>query len=207
MWHWSNICLQIFLWFLGGLFLFTMPEVPPIRSEYVPQFDHFFPVNMFLTLSIPIVCVLATSLLYASEKFFKEKLSAVDYRMVILFLTLVEVGIYLRVALRWIDGINYAVIIGTMMFCIYLYQRLPSLKLNRLIGVRVPWTLKDEVVWDKTHRKLSVWMAPTFWLGFVAFVMPQFVWVYFTTFVLVNLAAIPYSWWVFRSLKSKSTTI
>ncbi len=38
---------------------------------------------------------------------------------------------------------------------------MPKMRRNWLMGIRTPWTLSDERVWDKTHR----FAGPLFMLG------------------------------------------
>lgn len=42
------------------------------------------------------------------------------------------------------------VFIGMLFLCIGNY--LPKVKQNYTMGIKTPWTLSDEVVWNKTHR-------------------------------------------------------
>jgi uncharacterized membrane protein len=81
---------------------------------------------------------------------------------------------------------------------------LPKARRNHFIGVRTPWTLADERVWDKTHR----FAGPLLMLGGVAIVVATFV----APPALLSLAfmagwAVPvviilaYSWWVHLTLR------
>jgi uncharacterized membrane protein len=48
---------------------------------------------------------------------------------------------------------------------------MPKLRFNYVAGIRTPWTLSDEKVWDKTHR----FSGPVFILSGVALIACAFI--------------------------------
>lgn len=48
--------------------------------------------------------------------------------------------------------VDVVVPIGVGMLFIVLGNYMPKIKPNYFIGIRTPWTLENEVVWQKTHR-------------------------------------------------------
>jgi uncharacterized membrane protein len=44
------------------------------------------------------------------------------------------------------------VLVGTGLLFILIGNYMPKMRRNWLMGIRTPWTLADERVWDKTHR-------------------------------------------------------
>lgn len=84
---------------------------------------------------------------------------------------------------------------------IILGNYMPKMRQNRFMGVRTPWTLRDERVWDRTHN-LS---GPLFMLGgAVMMVAPFFVPApRIVTAILIcaltpSAIAVIYSWWIAR---------
>jgi len=51
--------------------------------------------------------------------------------------------------------------VGVGLLLIVMGNYLPKTRLNFVMGIRTPWTLSDERVWDKTHR----FAGPMFMLG------------------------------------------
>lgn len=75
---------------------------------------------------------------------------------------------------------------------------------NWFVGVRTPWTLSDEQVWDRTHRHAAPLfkLAGVFALGAVAF--PQFATGFLVgPIVLVALYTTAYSYVAYRRLDSR----
>jgi len=66
-----------------------------------------------------------------------------------LFAVYVATGIY-NLGYNFNVGIAVAVIIGILMIIIGNY--LGKIKFNYFMGIRTPWTLASETVWNKTHR-------------------------------------------------------
>jgi len=42
--------------------------------------------------------------------------------------------------------------LGIAVLFFFLGSMMPKLKQNYTIGIRLPWTLHSEIVWDKTHQ-------------------------------------------------------
>ncbi|SFA46842.1 Uncharacterized membrane protein [Anoxybacillus pushchinoensis] len=83
------------------------------------------------------------------EKF--EKVYRIFLHVFVLFLFSIHV-----VTLAYNIGIpvqvDVVVPIGVGMLFIVLGNYMPKIKPNYFIGIRTPWTLENEVVWQKTHR-------------------------------------------------------
>jgi uncharacterized membrane protein len=52
----------------------------------------------------------------------------------------------------WNIDIGRMVSFGVALLFIFIGAMLPSIKKNYTIGIRLPWTLHSEVVWEKTHK-------------------------------------------------------
>jgi uncharacterized membrane protein len=80
---------------------------------------------------------------------------------------------------------------------------LPKARRNHFIGIRTPWTLADEHVWDKTHR----FAGPLLMLGGVGIVAATFLippaqlgMVFMAGWAVPIMIILVYSWWVHRAL-------
>lgn len=81
---------------------------------------------------------------------------------------------------------------------------LPKARRNHFVGIRTPWTLADERVWDKTHR----FAGPVLMLGGVAIAVATFVvppallsQVFMIGWAVPIVIILAYSWWVHRTLR------
>lgn len=70
---------------------------------------------------------------------------------ILLFLAAAHVFV-LGVALGWPLNVKRALPIGIGVVCIVVGNVLPRARRNWMFGVRTPWTLSNERVWERTHR-------------------------------------------------------
>jgi uncharacterized membrane protein len=71
--------------------------------------------------------------------------------VILVFIAVAHVFV-LGVALGWPLNVKRALPIGIGVVCIVLGNVLPRARRNWLFGVRTPWTLSSERVWERTHR-------------------------------------------------------
>jgi len=55
--------------------------------------------------------------------------------------------------LDWINNLNPYIMPAMGIFMIFVGQLLSKARRNYFIGIRTPWTLQDERVWDETHKQ------------------------------------------------------
>ncbi|MCX6745161.1 MAG: SdpI family protein [Candidatus Parcubacteria bacterium] len=95
--------------------------------------------------------------------------------------------------------------IGVGILFILIGNYMAKIKMNWFMGIRTPWTLSSEEVWNKTHRMggkifmlggfliILTGIAPLSWR------LPIFI----LTMVLLIFGTIGYSYWVYRIEKNK----
>jgi len=71
--------------------------------------------------------------------------------VIIFFLCLIHAGV-VAVALHYPVDLPRWVLAGTGLLFVVLGNYLPKTRYNYVMGIRNPWTLCNEEVWDKTHR-------------------------------------------------------
>lgn len=83
---------------------------------------------------------------------------------------------------------------------------MPAIRPNRFVGVRTPWTLKNDKVWRKTHREAGpLW----FWGGLVSIVfslvlpVPYGVYVFLSIVLVISAIPIYRSYQIFREEKGE----
>ena len=197
-----NVIILGFLWATGVALYITGQDIQfSEQSQFVEKTLLHWPKPM-LSFLIPCLAIFSIVLLKLFERWDKGAIKAIDHTAILLFMLFVHLGIFLRLQFFILDGIAYGLTMSVMSLCYYLHFRLRQIPPNRLIGVRLPWTMNSMEVWRKTHDKMSVWMMPLFWMGLVVLIFPRLVGVYLITFVVVNFLGIPYSYWLHRRQNS-----
>jgi uncharacterized membrane protein len=120
------------------------------------------------------------------------------------FLTMTQAMLVLSQAGVAMDVIRI-IFTGVGLLFVVLGNYLPKTRKNWLMGIRTPWTLSDERVWDKTHRFagpvfmlggavtiLSTWFAPVDWR------LPVMV----IAILTASFGSYIYSYFVARALKN-----
>jgi len=105
-------------------------------------------------------------------------------------------------------GLGYEINVGRLVswgvaiLFLFMGLMMPKIKKNYTIGIRFPWTLHSEVVWEKTHR-LGGWLfgglavlmlAVGFWPGIYTF------WALVVGVILMLVILMGYSYWEYRKL-------
>ena len=101
--------------------------------------------------------------------------------------------------------INEMVIAGTGLLFVIIGKYLGKVRKNFFIGIRTPWTLASDEVWNQTHRiggRLFMLSGVVIWIG--AFSGVPLIW---TVGVAVGLVLIPivYSYFLYRRIEGFDT--
>jgi uncharacterized membrane protein len=84
-------------------------------------------------------------------------------------------------------------------FIFYLGEMLEKAKQNYFIGVRTPWTLADESVWNETHRVAGRGLKISGLIAVLSLVLPnKAIWLMVGPALLVLLYSIVYSYFAYR---------
>lgn len=123
--------------------------------------------------------------------------------IILLFLFLVNVQ-----ALLWNLGteisfsLTMPVLLGGLFF--YLGDLLGKVKRNWFIGIRTPWTMSSDVVWDKTHKVGGKLFKAAGVVSVLSVFFPAYAfWVVIGSVILAALASIVYSYLAFSDLSKK----
>ena len=142
----------------------TLPESIPVHMNYKMEVDRYGSrwSVMFMGM-LPILISLGIFIYWQvtknNEKFEKNRkvegiiLPTIAALMIVISwlpVFIVKAGVYDSVITsnRLLSAIFFA--IG--LFMIITSNFMGVIKQNRHLGIRIPWTLKDETVWKKTHR-------------------------------------------------------
>jgi len=86
-------------------------------------------------------------------------------------------------------------------FFYYIGVMMEKAKRNYFIGIRTPWTLAHDDVWDETHRVGAWGFKISAILTLLGVVFPNFaIWFMIVPLILLSLGTIVYSYFVYRKL-------
>jgi len=123
--------------------------------------------------------------------------------LILLFLSLVFFMQYFMIFYpdknEWMSPILFS---GLGVLFIVLGNYMGKVRQNYFVGLRTPWTLSDPEVWQKSQR-FTGWL---FVLGGLFFLLQAWlqlssVWVFASVLVVIVLAPVIYSYWVYRGNK------
>ncbi len=121
---------------------------------------------------------------------------------ILLFMLIIQVivfAIQLGVAINIVFVVNLAV---SALF-IFIGNYLGKVRRNFWIGIRTPWTLASDVVWERTHR-LGGWLfVAAGVVGFITTFIPSFrIWGVVGSIILVSMIVVIYSYIVYRQVET-----
>lgn len=197
--------------FVFGFFIYPhLPEKIAIHWGINGQADGFASKEFGL-LFLPAI----TAVIYAVLKFvpridpLKKNIEAFRkyYDRFVLIIVLFMVFIHLATVL-W--NFNNSINIGKLIFpaigvlIFYIGAMFGRTKRNWFFGIRTPWTLSNDLVWDKTHRLGSHLFKISGLTGILGFFWPEFAfWLFFISIITSSIVLIIYSYIVFRGLDNK----
>jgi len=78
-------------------------------------------------------------------------------------------------------------------------------KLNYFIGIRTPWTLSNEKVWDETHQKGGIAFKVIAIISFLGFFFADFyIWILFGSIIIATVYTIVLSYFVYKRVTKDS---
>ncbi|MGB9607742.1 MAG: SdpI family protein [bacterium] len=122
--------------------------------------------------------------------------------LLILFLLMVHIQmICWNLGLKISPNITFP--IGTGILFYYIGIMLEKAKRNYFIGIRTPWTLHDDEIWDKTHQLGAKVFKIAGVISALGVLAPKYA-IYFILSILpLSLYLFVYSYLIFRERKSK----
>ncbi|HTM80109.1 SdpI family protein [Asticcacaulis sp.] len=139
---------------------FNLPDVP-VAVHFGPdgQPNGYQPRDMAMVLMPAITFATLISCLWILPRLLPKSASLersqTVYGIIVLAVTALLVvcfaGIVMTAAGNAPDTLKI-VLVGTGLLFILIGNYMPKMRRNWVMGIRTPWTLADERVWDKTHR-------------------------------------------------------
>jgi len=101
-------------------------------------------------------------------------------------------------------NIIYFIIPLISFFFIYTGFFLPHVKRNYFVGIRTPWTLYSEKVWDKTHEFAGKVFIFTGILCLLSVLSMTYAFIIFLIIVLAAVCVcLSYAYWIFKTIEGK----
>lgn len=209
----SRACiLLIILMYLAGLVLYPkLPDIIPSHWNIEGKVDGYTAKNAFLlflptlTLGIYIFMSFAPILDPKPESYrqFKGIFELFRFIMVLFFFVLYFVSLLVALGIP----INVSKIVQLLVggLLIFIGNYFGKIRHNYTFGIKTPWTLANEEVWNKTHRLSGplwvvtgvLWVSGVFFPGRVAFIIGM------GSLLLVSVVGAIYSYILFKKLSKE----
>jgi uncharacterized membrane protein len=212
----SLVVSAIFIAIAIGVAIWLYPSLPaqvPTHWDAHGQINGYTP--RFWAAAMPALIVLGLAILtvvlpYISPRRFEIKPFGAVFVLVMLLIQGIVLGITLVALLA---GAGYGVpvalvtMLGVGLLFMVLGNYMGKLRKNFFVGIRTPWTLASDAVWERTHR-LGGW---TFMAGGVLFVIAAFVnsaavWLPVAAVVVAAGGPVVYSFIVYKQLEKRGKT-
>ena len=202
-----GMLINIIPFIMGGIYYNQLPETMATHFDFNNHANGFSskPMAFF---GIPMILVLVYILAYfftsQDPKRSNQNEKVVAFVLVIIpILNLIVSGMIISVNLG--NKVDIGLIINIFIGILFtgLGNYMPKIKRNYTIGIRLPWTLDNDYIWDKTHRFAGyIWSIGGIIYLIAAFFLKDYSH-YFIPVIILILTAIPtvYSYMIYRSFR------
>jgi len=200
----------IIILFISSFYLYPrVPERIPIHWNASGEINGYGPrfVGLFL---MPIIALFIGLMFFLIPKIEVYKKNIGDFQkhldgIKIVFL-LFFAGMYamIIIAIQKPFNISYFIAPALGVLIYYVGWTMQFAKRNFFVGIRTPWTLSSDKVWDKTHKIGSVLFRTVSIFIMIAFVFPRFFfWIFLTPLLGVVIYLYVYSYIEFTKEEKK----
>jgi uncharacterized membrane protein len=190
---------------LGFLVYPSLPESVPIHWNAVGEADGYGPswVGAFL---FPLGMALVLLFLVVVPKIavFKENMRAFE-RQYWLLGAMLELFFILFFAItlapNYCSGFNFSQALALLLAMLFVFigWLAPSFKRNFFVGIRTPWTLANDKVWEKTHKLGGRLFIAAGLITLLGALFPSHAfWIAITAILVAAVAAVAYSFLLYR---------
>lgn len=139
----------------GAVFYNKLDDKIPIHFNAAGQVDDFASKN-FVIFVIPVIMMLAQMLLCIVSNMDKRAENSpkpnLFVRLIIPIMSIVLESAIVLYSLGTIGDILNIMLVFLSVMLIVIGNYMPKCKQNNVIGIKIPQTLENEEVWNKTHR-------------------------------------------------------
>ncbi len=194
------------------LAIYSYPKLPnkiPAHWNASGEIDRYD--NKSTALIIPFVLLSIYLLFFLIPKIavFKENVEEFYKRYMFGFKLILILFLALLYIFTLLSAFNYNVKINYIMFpslgilFYYIGYMLKNAKRNFFIGIRTPWTLSNDKVWEKTHHlgSLIFKILGIYTLIFIFFTSKYALWLFLVPVLSVVVYLFAYSYFIFKKEK------
>lgn len=202
---WGIIFLS---WIVAVLTLPILPEVIPVHWNMYGEADGFSG-RIIGAFGLPVIITLTMFLLMVLPRYDSVQISLESFRdiyaMMLFTVMLLLFSVELIAFASAVGfGLPVAVVMPAMIGLLFVVMGalMPHLGRNTTIGIRLPWTVRNETVWTKTHQ----YAGPLFTAGGVLIVLASLVagiWAMAVMIVVVLGLTLYISAWSYRLAKAQ----
>ena len=199
----------IILTFIVGVSLYpNLPERLPSHWNAKGEIDSwsgknfaiffypFFTLGMYLLLTfVPLIDPLRKNYAKFAKPYFLFRTVFVSF-FLFLYLYTLWAGLGTKI------NINYFIPPVFSFFFIFIGLFLPKVKKNYFVGIRTPWTIHSEEVWDKTHKFGGKVFVVAGLISLLGSLFPNYIfWIFIIPILSAALISVVYSYFAFRKIK------
>lgn len=204
----SEIVILLIVLASFGLGLYFYPQMPQSVASHwnvQGQVDGYMP-KFWGTFLMPIISVAVLLLFWIIPRFDPLKANVEKFRkyfdIFIILISLFLLYIYL-LTIFWNLGLRFNLVqLMAPAFGVLLLGAsvlMSNAKRNYFIGIRTPWTLQSDEVWDKTHKLGGRLFLATGVLAFLGLFFPHLaIWLIVPPVILSALSAVVYSYFEYK---------
>jgi len=197
--------------FAVGVYMYPqMPDRMPSHWNAAGQVDGYMPKPLALFL-IPFGSLVMLGLFLLIPRVDPLRKNIEGFRgyydgfvVLLTFYLLYIQALSIASALGYRFNMNQLLVPAASALFVYLGVLLGKAKRNWFIGIRTPWTLSDERVWDETHRIGGRLLALAGLATLIGVAFPEFALILiFAPFIPVTIYVTCYSYLLYRRLEGK----
>ena len=206
----SNISILIVSILTSVVAYFYLPETIASHWDYLGQ-PNGYSSKLFTLILFPVMIVFIYALLMIVPKLDPMKKNIDKFMdsfsnfvtVILLFLVLVQYQVLLwNLGVQISFNISFPILLGLLFF--FIGDLLEKSKRNWSVGIRTPWTLSSDYVWEKTHKLGGKLFKASLILFLFALIIPGYSFILVVGYLLATVVYLfVYSYLVFKEEQNK----
>ncbi len=206
----SNISILIVSILTSVVAYFYLPETIASHWDYLGQ-PNGYSSKLFTLILFPVMIVFIYALLMIVPKLDPMKKNIDKFMdsfsnfvtVILLFLVLVQYQVLLwNLGVQISFNISFPILLGLLFF--FIGDLLEKSKRNWSVGIRTPWTLSSDYVWEKTHKLGGKLFKASLILFLFALIIPGYSFILVVGYLLATVVYLfVYSYLVIKEEHNK----
>lgn len=210
----TNILLSVLVLMLIGIGIWAYPQLP---EQVAGHWDFSGNVNGYMSrfwgvALVPLLLIALWALFAALPVIdpLKENVAKFrsQYNLLILATGIFVFGIG-KITVLWNLGydlpITRIMAVGVALLTVVIGTVLPQTKRNYFMGIRTPWTLASDEVWNATHQQAGQWFVAAGCIGAIAGLVPDERGIFLSvgSLLFASIASVVSSYLIFRTQQER----